>query len=50
MGPVLPVVKNGTSVEELCKLINKSTPAVLVEKTDGSHHIVTRYDIISAMS
>ncbi len=50
MGPVFPVVKNGTSVEELCKLINKSTPAVLVEKTDGSHHIVTRYDIISAMS
>ena len=50
MGPAFPMVKNGTSVEELCKLINKSTPAVLVEMNDGSHHIVTRYDIISAMS
>lgn len=50
MGPPFPIVKNGVSVEELCKLINKSTPAVLVEMSDGSHHIVTRYDIISAMS
>ncbi len=50
MGPVFPIVKNGVSVDELCKLINKSTPAVLVERADGSHHIVTRYDIISAMS
>jgi cystathionine beta-synthase len=50
MGPVFPIVKNGASVDELCKLINKSTPAVLVERADGSHHIVTRYDIISAMS
>ena len=50
MGPVFPIVKNGASVEELCKLINKTTPAVLVERADGSHHIVTRYDIISSMS
>ncbi|MDG2153252.1 MAG: pyridoxal-phosphate dependent enzyme [Crocinitomicaceae bacterium] len=50
MGPAFPVVNNGTSVEELCKLINKDTPAVLVKISDASHHIVTRYDIISAMS
>jgi len=50
MGPPFPIVKEGTAVEELCKLINKNTPAVLVEISDGSHHIVTRYDIISAMS
>ncbi|MDA9020584.1 pyridoxal-phosphate dependent enzyme [bacterium] len=50
MGPAFPIVNSGTSVEELCKLINKDTPAVLVKKTDDSHHIVTRYDIISAMS
>jgi cystathionine beta-synthase len=50
MGPVFPIVKSGTHIEELCKLINKSTPAVLVEADSGEKHIVTRYDIISAMS
>lgn len=45
-----PVVKASTHLDELCKLINKNTPAVLVELADGKHHIVTRYDIISAMS
>jgi cystathionine beta-synthase len=45
-----PVVKQNTSLEELCKLINKDTPAVLVELADGKAHIVTRYDIISAMA
>lgn len=50
MGAVFPIVKSGTQIDELCKLINKSTPAVLVESESGSMHIVTRYDIISAMS
>ena len=50
MGPAFPIVKSGTQVDELCKLINKNTPAVLVESASGSMHIVTRYDIISAMS
>lgn len=50
MGPAFPIVKSGTHIEELCKLINKSTPAVLVEADSGEKHIVTRYDIISAMS
>jgi len=50
MGPVFPIVKSGTHIEELCKLINKNTPAVLVEADSGEKHIVTRYDIISAMS
>jgi cystathionine beta-synthase len=45
-----PVVKSATHLDDLCKLINKETPAVLVELPDGRHHIVTRYDIISAMS
>ena len=50
MGPEFPIVKSGTHVEELCKLINKNTPAVLVDADSGKKHIVTRYDIISAMS
>ena len=50
MGAAFPIVKSGTQVDELCKLINKNTPAVLVESDSGAMHIVTRYDIISAMS
>ena len=50
MGAAFPIVKSGTHVDELCKLINKNTPAVLVESDSGSMHIITRYDIISAMS
>jgi cystathionine beta-synthase len=50
MGEAFPIVKEGTHLDELCKLISKQTPAVLVEMQNGGHHIVTRYDIISAMS
>jgi cystathionine beta-synthase len=50
MGEAFPIVKEGTHLDELCKLISKQTPAVLVEMQTGGHHIVTRYDIISAMS
>jgi cystathionine beta-synthase len=50
MRPAFPIVNSNTSVEQLCKLINKSTPAVLVELREGKYHIVSRYDVISAMS
>lgn len=50
MNAPFPVVKSSTHLDDLCKLINKNTPAVLVELPEGKHHIVTRYDIISAMS
>ena len=50
MGAAFPIVKSSAHVDEICKLINKKTPAVLVESDSGSMHIVTRYDIISAMS
>jgi cystathionine beta-synthase len=50
MSAAFPIVKEGTHLDELCKLISKQTPAVLVEMQNGGHHIVTRYDIISAMS
>ncbi|MBI1838370.1 MAG: pyridoxal-phosphate dependent enzyme [Flavobacteriia bacterium] len=45
-----PIVKTSTSVEEVSKLINKNTHAVLVEMENGKHHIITRYDIISSLS
>ncbi len=45
-----PIVKSNTSVEEISKLINKTTPAVLVEMPEGKYQIVTKYDVISSMS
>jgi len=50
MSPAFPVVAATTSVEELCQCINKEIPAVLVALPEGKMHIVTRYDIISAMA
>jgi cystathionine beta-synthase len=50
MKPAFPVVPSSSSVDHLCKLINKSTPAVLVDLGEGKFHIVSRYDVISAMS
>lgn len=49
MNEPYPIVKEGTTLEELSKLISKNSPAVLVELNNGNHHIVTKYDIISAM-
>lgn len=45
-----PMVKEGTSLEEVSKLINRNVPAVLVELNDGNHHIITKYDVISALA
>ena len=45
-----PVVSLNTNVDEMCKLINRDTPAILVDLGDGKYHIITRYDIISAMA
>jgi cystathionine beta-synthase len=50
MNPAFPVVQQNTSVEELCKLISKQVPAVLVHLADNKFHIVSRYDVISAMA
>jgi cystathionine beta-synthase len=45
-----PVVKENTSIEEISKLINKETPAVLVETSDNKFNIITKQDIISAIA
>ncbi len=49
MGAKYPVVKKGTSINEISKLINKENQAVLVDLENGKHHIITKYDIISAI-
>ena len=50
MAAPFPIVKEETSIADISKLISKDSAAVLVELSDGSFQILTRYDIISAMS
>lgn len=49
MGKPYPVVKKIAKLDEISKLINKENQAVLVDLEDGNHHIITKYDIISAI-
>lgn len=44
-----PVVEENAKLEDVSKLINKETSAVLVKLTDGKHHIITRHDLILAI-
>jgi cystathionine beta-synthase len=50
MQKAFPVVKESTSIEEISKLINKETPAVLVDLANGKFDIVTKQDIIAAIA
>ncbi len=45
-----PIVQTSTSIEAISKMINKETPAVLVELGNDKYHIISRQDIISCMS
>lgn len=45
-----PVVKADTKIDQISRLVNKETTAVLVELPEGGHHIVTRHDLIAAIA
>jgi len=49
MGKAYPTVKKSASIEEVSKLIDKDSQAVLVDLENGKYHIVTKYDIIRAI-
>ncbi|CAM3637961.1 cystathionine beta-synthase [Flavobacterium saliperosum S13] len=49
MGAAYPIVKLGTPVDEVSKLINKENQAVLVDLGNGKHHIITKHDIINSI-
>lgn len=49
MGKPFPIVKLGTTIEEVSKLFTKENDAVLVELANGKHHIITKYDIIGSI-
>ncbi|MFD1552437.1 cystathionine beta-synthase [Putridiphycobacter roseus] len=49
MQPALPIVEANTKIEAISKLINSTTPAVLVRLENEKYNIITRYDLISAI-
>ncbi|MFL0061254.1 pyridoxal-phosphate dependent enzyme [Tenacibaculum maritimum] len=49
MGAPYPIVKKGTSIEDVSKLITKDNQAVLIDLENGKYHIITKYDVISAI-
>ena len=49
MGEPYPIVKLGTSIEEVSKLFTKENQAVLIDLGNGKHHIITKYDIIGSI-
>lgn len=48
--PSFPMVEFDTPVERLSHLINKENGAVLAKDDAGNYHIVTKYDVIQALS
>jgi cystathionine beta-synthase len=49
MGKPYPIVKLGTSIEEVSKLFSRENAAVLIDLGNGKHHIITKYDIIGSI-
>jgi cystathionine beta-synthase len=49
MGKSYPIVKLGTTIEEVSKLFIKNNKAVLVDLENGIHHIITKSDIIGSI-
>lgn len=50
MGAAFPTVQPELTLTHLSRIINKSTPAVMVKDKAGMTHIVTEYDIIQAIA
>jgi cystathionine beta-synthase len=50
MGKAFPIVNADDTVKSIAKLINKENSAVMVRLADEKLHIVTKHDIIAALS
>ena len=46
----LPLVEMDIPLERLSHYINKDNGAVLVKDESGQHHILTKYDVLNALS
>lgn len=49
MGKPFPIVKLGTPIEDVSRLITKENQAVLIDLGNGKHHIITKHDIINSI-
>ena len=49
MGKPYPIIQLGTTIEEVSKLFSRENAAVLIDLGNGSHHIITKYDIIGSI-
>ncbi|SHJ37626.1 pyridoxal-phosphate dependent enzyme [Flavobacterium haoranii] len=49
MGKPFPIVKLGTPIEDVSRLITKDNQAVLIDLGNGKHHIITKHDIINSI-
>lgn len=49
MGPPFPVVDSQEELRSVIRLVDKSTPAVIVHIDKGKYHIITRHDLIAAL-
>ncbi|MCL4145722.1 UNVERIFIED_CONTAM: hypothetical protein GTU68_025832 [Idotea baltica] len=49
MNKPFPIVEKNTSIENISKLFSRDNNAVMVKLENGSHQIITKYDIISAL-
>ncbi len=50
MGKPYPIVNENASIEAVSKLFSKENQAVLVEMPDKKYHIITKHDLIGAIS
>lgn len=50
MQPPFPIVKYHEETESISKAISKDVPAVIVRDLGGVYHIITKYDLISALA
>ena len=49
MNDPFPMVSYMDDISKIAKLINKNNPAVLMNDMGGNTHIITKFDIISAL-
>lgn len=50
MGAPYPIIDSDEDLKQVMRMVDKNTSAVIVRIDEGNHHIITRHDLIAAMS
>jgi predicted transcriptional regulator len=50
MGDAFPEVERNAGLEDVARLLTRSTPAVLVRQDGALHGIITRYDMVRQLT